>query len=88
MATINVVVHGALGRMGQEVLRAVTNAEDMTPVTTEDRGKIQFSTEEMKVLYEALSFTDQLQTKDYERASEGVDLEALFQKVMKLANLN
>ena len=32
MATINVVVHGALGRMGQEVLRAVTNAEDMTPV--------------------------------------------------------
>ena len=63
-------------------------AENMTPVTTEDRGKIQFSTEEMKVLYEALSFTDQLQTKDYERASEGVDLEALFQKVMKLANLN
>ena len=63
-------------------------AEDMTPITTEDRGKIQFSTEEMKVLYEALSFTDQLQTKDYERASEGVDLEALFQKVMKLANLN
>ena len=32
MATINVVVHGALGKMGQEVLRAVTNAEDMTPV--------------------------------------------------------
>ena len=32
MATINVVVHGALGRMGQEVLRAVTNAEDMTPI--------------------------------------------------------
>ena len=65
-----------------------TVAEDMTPITTEDRGKIQFSTEEMKVLYEALSFTDQLQTKDYERASEGVDLEALFQKVMKLANVN
>ena len=32
MATINVVVHGALGKMGQEVLRTVTNAEDMTPV--------------------------------------------------------
>ena len=32
MATINVVVHGALGKMGQEVLRTVTNAKDMTPV--------------------------------------------------------
>ena len=29
MSTINVVVHGALGKMGQEVLRAVTNAQDM-----------------------------------------------------------
>jgi len=32
LATINVVVHGALGKMGQEVLRTVTNAKDMTPV--------------------------------------------------------
>ena len=31
MATINVVVHGALGKMGQEVLRTVTNAKYMTP---------------------------------------------------------
>ncbi len=37
MSSINVVVHGALGRMGQEVLRAVTAAEDMKPVGAADR---------------------------------------------------
>ena len=37
MSTINVVVHGALGKMGQEVLNAVTNAEDMRPVGAADR---------------------------------------------------
>ena len=31
MSSINVAVHGALGRMGQEVLRAVTGAPDMNP---------------------------------------------------------
>lgn len=36
MASINVVVHGALGKMGQEVLRAVTAAPDMTPVGAAD----------------------------------------------------
>ena len=36
MSSINVVVHGALGRMGQEVLRTVTNAEDMRPVGAAD----------------------------------------------------
>jgi 4-hydroxy-tetrahydrodipicolinate reductase len=36
MSSINVVVHGALGRMGQEVLRAVTAAEDMAPVGAAD----------------------------------------------------
>lgn len=36
MSLINVVVHGALGRMGQEVLRAVTAADDMTPVGAAD----------------------------------------------------
>lgn len=32
MPYINVVVHGALGKMGQEVLRAVSAADDMLPV--------------------------------------------------------
>ncbi len=32
MSSINVAVHGALGRMGQEVLRAVSAAADMRPV--------------------------------------------------------
>ena len=36
MSSINVVVHGALGKMGQEVLNAVTNAEDMNPVGAAD----------------------------------------------------
>ena len=36
MSTINVVVHGALGKMGQEVLNAVTHAEDMYPVGAAD----------------------------------------------------
>ena len=36
MASINVVVHGALGKMGQEVLKAVTAAPDMTPVGAAD----------------------------------------------------
>ncbi|HAL48870.1 MAG TPA: 4-hydroxy-tetrahydrodipicolinate reductase [Dehalococcoidia bacterium] len=40
MAGIKVVVHGALGRMGQEVLRAVTNAPDMEPVGAAD-GRAQ-----------------------------------------------
>lgn len=38
MSNINVVVHGALGRMGQEVLNAVTNAEDMIPVGAADQA--------------------------------------------------
>lgn len=38
MSTINVVVHGALGKMGQEVLNAVTNAEDMAPVGGADQA--------------------------------------------------
>ena len=38
MSTINVVVHGALGKMGQEVLNAVANAEDMTPVGAADQA--------------------------------------------------
>ena len=38
MSTINVVVHGALGKMGQEVLNAVTNAEDMSPVGAADQA--------------------------------------------------
>ena len=33
---INVVVHGALGKMGQEVLRAVSAADDMRPVAGVD----------------------------------------------------
>jgi len=36
MGSINVVVHGALGKMGQEVLRAVAAAPDMTPVGAAD----------------------------------------------------
>ncbi len=36
MSSINVAVHGALGKMGQEVLRAVTNASDMNPVGAAD----------------------------------------------------
>ncbi len=36
MSSIDIVVHGALGRMGQEVLRAVTNAEDMQAVAAAD----------------------------------------------------
>jgi 4-hydroxy-tetrahydrodipicolinate reductase len=36
MASINVVVHGSLGKMGQEVLRAVTAAPDLTPVGAAD----------------------------------------------------
>ena len=36
MSSISVVVHGALGRMGQEVLRAVTASEDMEPVGAAD----------------------------------------------------
>jgi 4-hydroxy-tetrahydrodipicolinate reductase len=36
MSTINVVVHGALGKMGQEVLHAVTGAEDMHPAGAAD----------------------------------------------------
>ena len=36
MSSINVVVHGALGKMGQEVLNAVTSAEDMNPVGAAD----------------------------------------------------
>ena len=36
MSSISVVVHGALGKMGQEVLRAVTAAEDMQPVGAAD----------------------------------------------------
>ncbi len=36
MSSINVAVHGALGKMGQEVLRAVTNAPDMNPVGAAD----------------------------------------------------
>ena len=31
MTSINVVVHGVLGKMGQEVLNAVCNADDLTP---------------------------------------------------------
>ncbi len=38
MSTINVVVHGALGKMGQEVLNAVTNAPDMNPVGAADQA--------------------------------------------------
>ena len=37
MSSINVAVHGALGKMGQEVLRAVTNAPDMNPAGAADR---------------------------------------------------
>ena len=33
---INVIVHGALGKMGQEVLRAVSAADDMRPVAGVD----------------------------------------------------
>ena len=36
MSTINVIVHGALGKMGQEVLNAVTSAEDMCSVGAAD----------------------------------------------------
>ena len=36
MSSIDVVVHGALGKMGQEVLRAVTNADDMHAVGAAD----------------------------------------------------
>ena len=36
MSTINVVVHGALGKMGQEVLNAITHAGDMCPVGAAD----------------------------------------------------
>ena len=36
MALINVVVHGALGNMGQETLRAVTAADDMQPIGAAD----------------------------------------------------
>ena len=36
MSNINVVVHGALGKMGQEVLHAVTGAEGMCPVGAAD----------------------------------------------------
>ena len=36
MPYINVVVHGALGKMGQEVLRAVSAADDMRPVAGVD----------------------------------------------------
>ena len=36
MSIVNVVVHGALGKMGQEVLNAVTNAEDLCPVGAAD----------------------------------------------------
>jgi dihydrodipicolinate reductase len=32
MTSINVVVHGVLGKMGQEVLNAVCGADDLTPV--------------------------------------------------------
>ena len=35
-STINVIVHGALGKMGQEVLRAVSAADDMRPVAGVD----------------------------------------------------
>ena len=38
MSTINVVVHGALGKMGQEVLNAVTNAGDMNAVGAADQA--------------------------------------------------
>ena len=31
MSSINIAVHGALGKVGQEVLRAVTSAPDMNP---------------------------------------------------------
>ncbi len=37
MPSINVVVHGALGKVGQEVLRAVTAADDMRAVGAADR---------------------------------------------------
>ncbi|MBM3925592.1 MAG: 4-hydroxy-tetrahydrodipicolinate reductase [SAR202 cluster bacterium] len=37
MAAIRVVVHGVLGKMGQEVLRAVTKAPDMEAVGAADR---------------------------------------------------
>ncbi len=37
MSSINVVVHGALGKMGQEALRAVSSADDMRPVGGADR---------------------------------------------------
>lgn len=36
MTTISVVVHGALGKMGQEVIKAVTTANDMTPIAAAD----------------------------------------------------
>ena len=36
MSSINIAVHGALGKMGQEVLRAVTGAPDMNPVGAAD----------------------------------------------------
>lgn len=36
MSSINVAVHGALGKMGQEVLRAVSGAPDMNPVGAAD----------------------------------------------------
>ena len=32
MTSINVIVHGVLGKMGQEVLNAVCGADDLTPV--------------------------------------------------------
>ena len=37
MATIRVIVHGVLGKMGQEVLNAVSKAQDMEPVGGADR---------------------------------------------------
>ena len=63
MTSINVVVHGVLGKMGQEVLNAVCDADDLTPVggadfassdddsiTTKNSLKIPLSNDLRKVI--------------------------------------
>ena len=77
-----------------------TVAEEAKEVTTRDCRDMNVSTKELAVLYEALSFTNQmadvtyftcgedLSIKCYTAASEHIDVDALLEKVMKLANLN
>ena len=45
MAAIKVVVHGASGKMGQEVLRALTREPDMVPVAAANRVAVETSIE-------------------------------------------